>query len=413
MHWIKQPIGLLSLLLITSQLLYAAPFVPANDQQILETLPSDSPPPRYLSSDSFASGASTVSPEQTSQLLERAYLQGDPRALGQARAQLDQMTDQSVETVMLRARALQSNHQFSEAKELLKQILSKDATNPDALLTLSSLLVVQGQFEDAMSYCKKLTDPSLRVYQLACVAQIQSMTGQLTEAKQKLSGLAAIAPGLDPSTARWIYLMQADAALRSKDVPLATQVFSVMDTQTVPALMARADWLLERQEYQEVRQLLQEHTDKDSLLLRLISAQIKLGDPKAKQNLALMKERIEVWKLRQEIAHIRDQATYAMLANQTDSALKLARENWQDQRETADILLYATAAIEAGSKKDIKLLQQFMTDTQFEYPALERDLRLGKLSDSSTQALSTQALSTQTSNTQTSNTQTSSRETPL
>ncbi|HAR76396.1 MAG TPA: hypothetical protein DCR60_09345, partial [Psychrobacter sp.] len=292
-------------------------------------------------------------------------------------------------------------------------ILSKDATNPDALLTLSSLLVVQGQFEDAMSYCKKLTDPSLRVYQLACVAQIQSMTGQLTEAKQKLSGLAAIAPGLDPSTARWIYLMQADAALRSKDVPLATQVFSVMDTQTVPALMARADWLLERQEYQEVRQLLQDHTDKDSLLLRLISAQIKLGDPKAKQNLALMKERIEVWKLRQEIAHIRDQATYAMLANQTDSALKLARENWQDQRETADILLYATAAIEAGSKKDIKLLQQFMTDTQFEYPALERDLRLGKLSDSSTQALTTQTLSTQTLSQKTPNTQTSSRETPL
>ena len=110
MHWIKQPIRLLSLLLITSQLLYAAPFVPKSDQQILEKLPSDSPPARYLNSDSFSSGASTLSPEQTSKLLERAYLQGDPRALGQARAQLDQATDQSVETLMLRARALQSDH---------------------------------------------------------------------------------------------------------------------------------------------------------------------------------------------------------------------------------------------------------------------------------------------------------------
>lgn len=395
MHWIKYPIGLLSLLLIGSQLLHAAPFVPQSDQQILETLPSGSPPPRYLNSDSFSSGASTVSPEQTSQLLERAYLQGDPRALGQARAQLDQITDQSVGTLMLRARALQSDHQFSQAKELLKQILSKDATNPDALLTLSSLLVVQGQFEEATGYCKKLTNPSLRVYQLACVAQIQSMSGQLTEAKQKLSGLAILAPGLDPSTARWIYLMQADAALRSKDVPLATQVFSVMDDQTVPALMARADWLLERGEYQEVRQLLQDHTDKDALLLRLIAAQIKLGDPKAQENLAFMKERIEVWKIRQEIAHIRDQATYAMLANQTDSALQLARENWKQQRETADILIYATAAIEAGSQKDIKLIRQFMEDTQFEYPALERDLRSGKISTSSKKTSSTQTLNSQ------------------
>lgn len=386
MHWIKHPIGLLSLLLISSQLLHAAPFVPENDQQILETLPSGSPPARYLNADSFSSGPSTLSPEQTSQLLERAYLQGDPRALGQARAQLEQTTDQNVETLMLRARALQSDHQFSQAKEVLQQILSKDAANPDALLTLSSLLVVQGQFEEAMSYCEKLTDQSIRVYQLACEAQIQSMSGELTQAKQKLSGLAAIAPGLDASTARWIYLMQADVAIRSQDASLAAQVFSVMDDQTVPALMARADWLLKNGKYQEVRQLLQDHTDKDSLLLRLITAQIKLDDPKAQQNLALMKERIGVWELRQEIAHIRDQATYALLASQTDSALQLARENWQEQRETADILIYATAAIKAGSQKDIKQIRQFMADTQFEYPALERDLRLGKISASSVQA---------------------------
>lgn len=385
MHWIKHPIGLLSLLLISSQLLQAAPFVPENDQQILETLPSDSPPARYLNADSFLSGPSTLSPEQTSQLLERAYLQGDPRALGQARAQLEQTTDQNVETLMLRARALQSDHQFTQAKEVLQQILSKEVANPDALLTLSSLLVVQGQFEEAMGYCEKLTDQSIRVYQLACEAQIQSMSGELTQAKQKLSGLAAIAPGLDASTARWIYLMQADVAIRSQDASLAAQVFSVMDDQTVPALMARADWLLKNGEYQAVRQLLQDHTDKDSLLLRLITAQIKLEDPKAQQNLALMKERIGVWELRQEIAHIRDQATYAVLASQTDSALQLARENWQEQRETADILIYATAAIKAGSQKDIEQIRQFMADTQFEYPALERDLRLGKISVSSVQ----------------------------
>lgn len=385
MHWIKYPIGLLSLLLIGSPLLHAAPFVPKSGQQILETLPANSPPARYLDSDSFSSGTSTISPEQTSQLLERAYLQGDPRALGQARAQLDQTTDQSVETLMLRARALQSDHQFSQAKETLQQILNKEAANPDALLTLSSLLVVQGQFEEAMGYCKQLTDPALRVYQLACVAQIQSMTGELTQAKQTLSGLAILAPGLDSSTARWIYLMQADAALRSQDASLAAQVFSVMDDQTVPALMARADWLLKNGKYQEVRQLLQDHTDKDALLLRLITAQIKLNDPDAQQNLALMKERIEVWQLRQEIAHIRDQATYALLASQNDSALQLARKNWQEQRETADILIYATAAIKAGSQKDIELIRQFMEDTQFEYPALARDLRLGKISASSAQ----------------------------
>jgi len=77
MNWIKPFIGLLPLLLIGSPLLHAAPFIPKSDQQILETLPTDSPPPRYSNSDSFVDSASTASPEQTSKLLERAYLQGD------------------------------------------------------------------------------------------------------------------------------------------------------------------------------------------------------------------------------------------------------------------------------------------------------------------------------------------------
>lgn len=381
MQWMKYLIGLSLLLPMSSQLVFAAPFTPTSDQQILATLPEDSLPPRYSSADDFLSKKTTLSPEQTNQLLERAYLQGDPRALGQARAQIDQLTDQSVDTLMLRARALQSDHKFAEAKELLQQILTKEPTHPNALLTLSSLLVVQGQFKEGLSYCSKLDDPELRVYQLACQAQIQSMTGQLEQAKQTLSGLAAIAPGLDASTARWIYLMQADAALRSNDTALADQVFAVMDDKTVPALMARADWLLSTKDYKKVSSLLQGSTDKDSLLLRLITAEIKLGDPKAQQNLSIMQERLEVWKVRKENAHIREQAHNALLSNQIDTALQLARDNWQQQRETADIVLYSTAAIKAGSQKDIELIRQFIKDTGFEYPALERDLSAGKIND--------------------------------
>lgn len=409
MHWIQFYIKSLLLLLISIQLIHATPFVPNDDQQVLAILPEDSSPPRYTSSANFSSDMNENSLAQTSELLERAYLQGDPRALGQARAQLDLTKDQSTETLMLQARALQSDHKFDEAKEVLRQILSREADHPDALLTLSSLLVVQGQFAEAMSYCKKLNDPALRVYALACEAQVQSMTGKLEAAKQTLNGLAALAPGLDASTARWIYLIQADAALRSKDIALSTQVFDVMDNQTVPALMARTDWLLSIGEYQRVRTLLQTHTDKDALLLRLITAQIKLSDPQAQKNLALMKERINVWQIRQENAHMREQATYALLSKQVDLALQLAKDNWQQQRETADIVLYATAAIEAGSQEDIKLIRQFMINTKFEYSALEQALRLGKIDG----CLHCSADHTQNVTTQKSGAQMMNKDTPL
>ncbi|WLP93553.1 lipopolysaccharide assembly protein LapB [Psychrobacter sp. M13] len=380
MHRINCPIGLALILSIASLPLYAAPFTPANDQQILAILPTNAAPPLYSNAQSFSTSTKPLNNMQTEQLLERAYLQGDPRALGQAQAHLDQTTNQDTATLMLKARALQSDHKFDKAKDTLEQILAKEPNNPDALLTLSSLLVVEGQYKPAMEHCKKLNDSSLQVYQLACMAQIQTMTGQLEQAKQTLNALASIASGLDPSTARWIYLIQADAALRSRDTDLAEQVFRVMDSDTVPALMAQADWLLKTGQYSQARQLLQDHTDKDALLLRLITAQLKLKDPKAQQNLALMKERMEVLQLREESAHIREQATYALLTNQLDSALELARANWQQQRETADIILYATAAIKTGSDKDIEVIQQFITDNNYEYPALERDLRLGKIS---------------------------------
>lgn len=255
MHRLKSLFILLALFATTSSTLFAAPFTP-DDQQILAILPTDSPPPRYSTASDFVSKNANTSPEQTRQLLERAYLQSDPRALGQAQAQLDQSANQNAEILMLRARALQAAHKFDEAKGVLEQILSQNPSDPDALLTLSSLLLVQGEFDEAISYCDGLNDASLRVYQLACVAQINSMTGKLTEAKQTLSGLASLAPGLDAATARWIYLMQADAALRSQDAPLAEEVFAVMDSQTVPTLMARADWLLAQGEYDKVQQLI-------------------------------------------------------------------------------------------------------------------------------------------------------------
>ncbi|MGM8885834.1 tetratricopeptide repeat protein [Psychrobacter sp. 1U2] len=380
MHRLKSFFISLALFATASPTLFAAPFTPDDDQQILATLPTDSPPPRYSTVSDFVSGSTNTSPEQTRQLLERAYLQGDPRALGQAQAQLDQSDDQNAETLMLRARALQAAHKFDEAKGVLEQILSQNPSDPDALLTLSSLLLVQGQFDEAMSYCNRLNDASLRVYQLACVAQINSMTGKLSQAKETLSGLASLAPGLDAATARWIYLIQADAALRSQDAPLAKEVFAMMDSQTVPTLMARADWLLAQGEYDKVRQLLQDHTDKDALLLKLISAQVALEDPKAQQNLALMQDRIEVWRIRQENAHKREQANYALLSNQTNLALKLAQENWQQQRETADIAIYTTAAIKANSQADIDIVEQFIKETGFEYPALERSLNKRHLS---------------------------------
>ena len=151
-HKINCSIGLTLILSIVSLPLYAAPFTPTSDQQILATLPIGSAAPRYTNAQSFSTSMTPLSNTQTEQLLERAYLQSDPRALGQAQAQLNQTTNQDTATLILKARALQSDHKFNEAKTALEQILAKEPNNPDALLTLSSLLVVEGQYKPAMAH---------------------------------------------------------------------------------------------------------------------------------------------------------------------------------------------------------------------------------------------------------------------
>lgn len=384
-HFIKLITSFFLVSLAMSAAADAAPYIPQNPSAVIETLPSDMPAARFASAADI--GLSNPSKgesvgnrtEQISTLLNRAYLEGDPRALGQARAILDQTEEKDTGLLMLEARALQSDHQFEAAKTVLEQILKLEPSNPDALLILSSLLLVEGDFEQALELCTGLNQIDLMLYRLGCQAGVNSMTGSLESTKESLAALAQAAPTLDAGTARWIYLMQADAALRSQDTELAKQVFTVMDAQTVPALMARADWLLKHGEYARTIKLLKGRENQDALLLRLATAQLASCSPEAKTSLQLLGERIAVWEQRGENAHLREQATYELLRGHDAKALEVARDNWDQQRETADLLVYATAVLRTNSEQDLKTINQFIDQTGFEYPALTAQLKAGSI----------------------------------
>ena len=68
-----------------------------------------------------------------------------------------------------------------------------------------------------------------------------------------------------------------------------------------------------------------------------------------------MGERVQIWNERGEVAHQREAAQYALLFKNPKPALKLAQLNWQRQRETADIVVYANAAINNQSTADIQI----------------------------------------------------------
>lgn len=367
---------ILAMLLVTITGAQAIPYRPASPAQIVDTLPAGSL--TYQQRTSAQAGRKLSLDESMAQanaLIARAYRVGDPRDLGQAEALLAPYAKvQTLELRLIRASIYQATHRFELARQQLQQVLSQLPGQPDSLFMLASINLVQGQFTAARRQCEQLQDISLLVLKMICMAQLDSMTGSLRFSAKTIGQLMQLDAGLTPEQQRWLYLIAADIALRADDAVLASQVFRRMDKSTAPALTARADWLLAHQQWHKTRQLLGHSTDNDSLLLRLLISEQQLKDPNAITNARMLAQRVAIWQQRGEQTHQREQAQFAYVMGHFDHALKLARLNWQKQRETADVVIYSNAALRAASQPDIKAIQYWMAQTGFEYPALARAL---------------------------------------
>ena len=368
--WIK--LLSISFLTIAWTHVCAAPYRPILDSEIIDTLPVGSPTFQSRSHliQSTKQPFSNVEP-QIRTLLAQSYAQGDPRALGQAESLLEPYNkDISPSVRILRANILQASHRFDDAKAELQAILKSIPNQPDALLMLSSIDLVQGHFDEARGSCDHLRDMGLLVLRFACFAQIDAMTGKLQESRDTLLKLQQMNNGLTAEQQRWINLILADIALRLNDAVLAKSVFEQLDIESAPSLMARADWLMAHHEWEKTQRLLASHTDNDSLLLRLVMSELRLKDPQASTHFKLLSERIRVWNERGETAHQREEAMYALMLLPPEKSLALARTNWQKQRETADVGVYANAALYAHSRADLQVIQDWIKKTGFEYPRL-------------------------------------------
>lgn len=350
----------------------ALPYRPINDNEVIDILPAGSA--TYQTRLQFQNKRippfSVVEPQITA-LLQQSYISGDPRSLGQAESLLEPYNRLNTPQVLLiRANIAQAGHQFDQAQKDLKVLLEQLPNQPDALLMLSSIQLVQGKFTEAKQVCNQLNDVGVLILKIACIAQIEGMTGKLQESATKLQQLIQLNNGLTNEQQRWLNLILADMALRLDDPVLAKQIFENMDRESGPALTARADWLMAHQDWPRVKELLKNHTDNDSLLLRLVMSELHMKSAQASQHLKLLEERMNIWRERGETAHQREQAQYALLLTDPHIALNMARLNWQQQRETADIVVYAYAAIRSKSKADISIISNWIKQNGFEYPAL-------------------------------------------
>lgn len=358
--WSRAAVALLA---VAGAPLWAAPFTPANDQEIVQRLPT-----RW---DSAARAQRAELAREPRNLplalataraaLERARHEGDPRELGVAQAALAPwwaLPNPPHPVRLLRATVRQSEHRF-EAALVDLEALTNDPAAPLALqaqagLTRAAVLQVTGRLTDAEQACASLRTArfealgqALSIPARACSAELRGLTGHPHEAAAGLAALAREAPH-----DRWLSLVRGELAQRMGDHAAAQARFAeaAATDADVYTLAAYADWLLERGRNADALALTQTaDRDADALLLRRAIALHRLHDPLAAQTASAMNARFASARLRGESLHAREEARLALdVFADPARALVLARENWGRQKEPADAVLLWRAAHAAG-----------------------------------------------------------------
>ena len=92
-------------------------------------------------------------------------------------------------------------------------------------------------------------------------------------------------------------------------------------------------------------ELLKGFESMEPMLLRMAIAQRQLNDPQLPETRALLANAFAVEEQRNEAVHRREQARFLLdVEAQPSAALAAARQNWQVQREPADLLILLRAA---------------------------------------------------------------------
>jgi len=367
--------------LVLSASVTAAPFVPADDGQVLERLP-DRTTPQYRELKRLqAEVAATPNDVAAAAALANAYYrisrsEGDPRFLGYAQAALTPWwkdAEAPSAVLVMRATLLQSNHEFTRALADLNRAIAREPRNARAILVRATVQTVQGKYDDARTDCERLPGLVLNVYVVACTAGIDAVTGKARPAKAALERAMTQTPNPPPDIRGWYESLLGEIAQRLGD-PAAEQHFRAAlaaDPRDLYTVGALGDWLLDQQRADDVVPLVQNESRVDALMLRFALAQRALRPAEADSSVAILRARFDASRARGDIVHRREESRFQLQLNgDPKAALRLAQENWKVQREPADLRILAEAAHATGDRSASETVRDWLAETHLEYPAV-------------------------------------------
>ncbi len=212
-----------------------------------------------------------------------------------------------------------------------------------------------------------------------CLGSVNALSGQAAEGLSTIETALAREPDAAVELRIWSLTQAAEIAERLGDTARATEYFASAlqllqgtGDNDVYLKAAYADFLLAQGRAVEVEALLASETDFDPLLLRLALAAAqqaidgKLTGAAAVHHQALQ-ARYALAATRGDPPHWREQGLAALhLQRDVVAALKIAQQNWAEQREPADALLLLQAAQAANQPAAAQAVLEWMQVTGIE-----------------------------------------------
>lgn len=383
---LKHCLFAISGLLCITPVIFAAPYVPKSDAQVLEHLP-------FKANDSVARELAQMRQiwireptnlENAVKLAQRYYglvsQEGDPRYLGYAQAALAhwwKMPTPPIEVQLLRAQLAQFRHEFAQALLDLDQILQRAPAHSEARILRAIINIVQARYDTARADCKLLKNSELII--TGCEAMIDGLTGKANSAYTNLTGALARAQNSSKDELLWAQLRLTEIASRLNKPELVEghfkQALDLGITDTF-LLANYADFLLEQGRPEQVLSLLKGKTRSDSVLLRVVLAEHKLKASSFPANKANLEARYAAARMRSDTTHQAEEARFALhILNQPKQALQLAQENWKVQLEPRDAKIFLEAALAMKDPASAAPVLQWLSNNQLEEVNLQNIAR--------------------------------------
>ena len=308
-----------------------------------------------------------------------ALRHGDLRWLGTAKAMLDPWwvkPDLPSDTFFVRALVRQGMHDFGGALNDLNAAISADANQSQFWAWRFAVYMVRSEIAKASAECQAIGERFGAAEQESCGAVLLYRTGKPELAIEKFNELARHPDYQGENAQEWLAFHQGEARRVAGDVQAANKVWQSYLKQGRAAhgiQVALIDSLINVGDFASALRLNMGPQRSDALLVSAIQAAQALNNGQDAVLRADIEQRLMQRELRGESLNERPFVKYYLYVRQDPrKALEMAKESWKTEREPADALLFAQAALRSGEPLQATSLLQWQMETGYREPELDR-----------------------------------------